>query len=160
MNLNDHTSRWGGQIQSSKVVSSRKRRLDRIKQSLTIMDVFAESCNCSWSAPVGISCPQTLGSALRGPLTRSRSCHESHGRSLPAMRNTSPSASLKPSTSALNMPWRRLLPSASRTGSSLPMVGRTLSLADRLTKSAKGISQTQRPKYEAISVKEGISGCS
>ena len=45
-------------------------------------------------------------------------------------------------------------------GSSLPIVGNTLSLAERLTKSAKGTSQTQSPKYEAISVKEGISGVS
>src|SRR5450432_1819385 len=40
-------------------------------------------------------------------------------------------------------------------GSSLPIVGRTLSLADRLTNSAKGTSQTQRPKNEEISVKVG-----
>jgi hypothetical protein len=40
-------------------------------------------------------------------------------------------------------------------GASLPIVGKTLSLADRLTNKAKGTSQTQRPKYEAISVNVG-----
>jgi hypothetical protein len=37
------------------------------------------------------------------------------------------------------------------------MLGSTFSPADRETKRAKGTSQTQRPKYDAISVKEGIS---
>lgn len=40
-------------------------------------------------------------------------------------------------------------------GSSLAIVGSTLSLAERETKSAKGTSQTHSPKYEAISVKVG-----
>jgi hypothetical protein len=37
-----------------------------------------------------------------------------------------------------------------------PILGSTFSPADRETNSAKGTSQTQRPKYDAISVKEGI----
>ena len=56
------------------------------------------------------------------------------------------------------MPWRLLdFRESSAPEGSLPMVGRTLSLADRLTNNEKGINQTHRPKYEAISVKVGMS---
>jgi len=78
-----------------------------------------------------------------------------HPRPFPA----SPNQSLKPSTTAFAIPCRLLFLSPDDPvrllGSSLPIVGRTLSLADRLTNSAKGTSQTQRPKNEEISVKVG-----
>lgn len=45
-------------------------------------------------------------------------------------------------------------------GSSLPIVGNTLSLADKETNREKGTSQIQIPKNDAISVKLGISGVS
>ena len=64
------------------------------------------------------------------------------------------------STTDLTKPCRLFLPDESRRGSSLPIVGSTLSLADKLTNSANGTIQTQRPKYEAISVKVGMSGWS
>ncbi|KAG5986313.1 hypothetical protein E4U54_005494, partial [Claviceps lovelessii] len=54
------------------------------------------------------------------------------------------------------MPCGFALPSAPRTGS-VPMVGSTLSPADRLTNSAKGTSHTHRPKKEAIMEKLGTS---
>jgi len=40
-------------------------------------------------------------------------------------------------------------------GSSLPIVGNTLSLAERETKRENGTSHTQSPKYDAISVNVG-----
>ena len=40
-------------------------------------------------------------------------------------------------------------------GDSNSLLGRTFSDAERETKRAKGTSQMQRPKYEAISVKVG-----
>jgi hypothetical protein len=71
----------------------------------------------------------------------------------------SPTQSLKPSTTAFAIPCRLFFlspdPPGMPPGSSLPIVGSTLSLADKLTKRANGTSQTHRPKYEAISVKVG-----
>lgn len=61
---------------------------------------------------------------------------------LPAMSPINPRTQ---STSALTKPWGLFLPSTPRTGS-VPIVGRTLSPADKLTKSAKGINQTHMPK--------------
>ena len=43
-------------------------------------------------------------------------------------------------------------------GDSNSLLGRTFSDAERETNRAKGTSQMQRPKYEAISVKVGKSG--
>lgn len=78
----------------------------------------------------------------------------------PANRLTSPMAESTLSTITFTIPCRLFFPLTSREGCSVPMVGNTLSLADRLTNKAKGISQTHNPKYEAISVNVGTSGWS
>jgi hypothetical protein len=73
----------------------------------------------------------------------------------------SPTQSLNPSTTAFAIPCRLFFLSPDipgmPPGSSLPIVGSTLSLADKLTKRANGTSQTHSPKYEAISVNVGKS---
>jgi len=73
----------------------------------------------------------------------------------------SPTQSLNLSTTAFAIPCRLFFrspdPPSIPPGSSLLIVGSTLSLADKLTKRANGTSQTHRPKYEAISVNVGKS---
>lgn len=86
-------------------------------------------------------------------------------------RNSDESGRYVQSTAAFNKPFFLLtlpspVPKASPTvlgtsppvAYSLPMLGSTFSLALNDTNRAKGTSQTHIPKYEAISVKVGISG--
>ncbi len=82
---------------------------------------------------------------------------ESSGRFNPAIALISPIAPRTLSTKAFAMPWLllALLVPPDTAGPSLPIVGKTLSLAERLTNSENGTNHTHRPKYDAISVKVG-----
>jgi hypothetical protein len=89
----------------------------------------------------------------------------SRGRFQPAVAPTAPIIDRTLSTKAFARPCPRLafplspapeLMPPANDGPSLPIVGRTLSLADKLTKSANGTNHTQSPKYDAISVKVGM----
>ena len=79
----------------------------------------------------------------------------------PSEEETPPIPESTLSTSTLTIPWPRLdlllSPPLVDAEGSLPMVGRTLSLAERLTNSANGTNQTHKPKYDATSVNEGMS---